>query len=74
MGDIGLLRIEKGNIGKQAIGPGTYWRLKNMKFRVYFQNLKYFPTYFKTKKDAVEFQKIHGGDIQRKVAHEWVNC
>ena len=45
-----------------------------MKFRVYFQNLKFFPTYFRTKKEAVEFQKIHGGDIQKKIAHEWVNC
>lgn len=45
-----------------------------MKFRVYFTSGKYFPTYFKTKKEAMEFQKIHGGSIQKKIAHEWVNC
>ena len=45
-----------------------------MKYRVYFKDLKYFPTYFRTKKEAMEFQKFHGGSIQRKVAHEWVYC
>ena len=44
-----------------------------MKFRVYFKDSQYFPAYFRTKKEAMEFQKIHGGDIQRKIAHEWVN-
>ena len=44
-----------------------------MKFRVYFKDLRYFPTYFKTKKEAMEFQKIHGGNIQRKIGIEWVN-
>lgn len=45
-----------------------------MIYRVYFKNLRYSPTYFRTKREAVEFQKIHGGDIQRKIAYEWVNC
>ena len=44
-----------------------------MKFRVYFKDSQYFPAYFRTTKEAMEFQKIHGGDIQKKIAHEWVN-
>lgn len=42
-----------------------------MKYRVYFKNGKYFPTYFKTKKEAVEFQTRLGGEIQRKIGCEW---
>ena len=45
-----------------------------MKYRVYFKNLKYFPTYFRLKREAVEFQKIHGGSIQKKIALDWVDC
>ena len=45
-----------------------------MKFRVYFSNGKYFPTYFRTKKEAIAFQSIHGGEIQRKTGCEWYNC
>ena len=45
-----------------------------MKYRIYFQNLRYFPTYFRTKKEAVEFQKIHGGSIQKKIGCEWIYC
>ena len=45
-----------------------------MKFRVYFKDQAYFPAYFRTKREAVEFQKIHGGEIQRKIALDWVNC
>ena len=45
-----------------------------MKYRVYFKDLKFFPTYFRTKREAMEFQKIHGGDVQRKIALDWVNC
>ena len=45
-----------------------------MKYRVYFQNLRYFPTYFRTKKEAIAFQQEYGGSIQKKIAHEWVNC
>lgn len=42
-----------------------------MKYRVYFKNEKYFPTYFKTKREAVEFQAQFGGEIQRKIGCEW---
>ena len=42
-----------------------------MKFRVYFSNGKYFPTYFRTKKEAIAFQTIHGGEIQRKIDGGW---
>lgn len=42
-----------------------------MKYRVYFKNGKYFPTYFKTKKEAVEFQTRLGGEVQRKIGCEW---
>jgi hypothetical protein len=44
-----------------------------MKFRVYFKDGKYFPAYFKTKKEAVEFQVQFGGEIQRKIGCEWCN-
>jgi hypothetical protein len=42
-----------------------------MKFRVYFKNGKYFPAYFKTKKEAVLYQEEMGGEIQRKIGGEW---
>ena len=42
-----------------------------MKYRVHFPNGKYFPTYFYRKSEAVEFQKLHGGEIQRKIGCEW---
>ena len=42
-----------------------------MKYRVYFKNGKYFPAYFKTKREAVEFQTRLGGEIQRKIGCEW---
>ena len=42
-----------------------------MKYRVYFKDGKYFPTYFYTKREAVAYQSIHGGTIQRKIACEW---
>ena len=45
-----------------------------MKYRIYFTSGKYFPTYFKTKKEAMEFQKFHGGSIQKKIALDWVDC
>jgi hypothetical protein len=44
-----------------------------MKFRVYFKDGKYFPTYFKTKREAVEFQDRIGGEIQRKIGGTWCN-
>lgn len=44
-----------------------------MKYRVYFENGKYMPTYFKTKRAAAMFQEIMGGTIQRKVGCEWYN-
>ena len=46
---------------------------QKMKFRVYFQNGKYSPTYFRTKKEAIEFQTKHGGEIQRKIGGNWFN-
>ena len=42
-----------------------------MKFRVFFKNGKYFPAYFKTKKEALEYQALRGGDIQRKIGGSW---
>ena len=47
--------------------------MNQMKFRVYFKDGKYFPTYFKTKREAVEFQTRLGGEIQRKIGCEWCN-
>lgn len=44
-----------------------------MKFRVYFKDGKYFPTYFKTKRAAVEFQARFGGEVQHKIGCEWYN-
>lgn len=44
-----------------------------MKYRVYFKNGKYLPTYFSTKKAAVLFQEQMGGEIQRKIGGEWHN-
>lgn len=44
-----------------------------MKFRVYFENGRYFPTYFKTLRAAVEFQESMGGTIQKKIGGEWYN-
>lgn len=43
-----------------------------MKFRVYHNDGKYFPSYFKTKKEAVDFQSVHGGEIQRKISGNWI--
>ena len=40
-----------------------------MKFRVVHP--AYFPTHFKTKRAAVEFQKAMGGTIERKIGCEW---
>lgn len=45
--------------------------IKIMKFRVYFKDNKYFSAYFYTKKEAIAFQNIYGGEIQRKVGCEW---
>lgn len=42
-----------------------------MKYRVYFKDNKYFPTYFKTKREAIAFQQEHGGCVQRKIGCEW---
>lgn len=42
-----------------------------MRFRVYHRNSKYLPTYFRTKKEAVEFMEEHGGEIQRKIGGNW---
>lgn len=40
-----------------------------MKYRVVHE--VYFPTYFRTKREAIAFQSKHGGEIQRKIAGEW---
>lgn len=45
--------------------------MKIMKYRVYFKDSKYFPTYFKTRKEANLFQQQHGGEVQRKIGCEW---
>lgn len=45
--------------------------MKTMKYRVYFKDGKYFPTYFKTKRAAEMFQEQMGGEIQRKIGGEW---
>lgn len=44
-----------------------------MKFRVHFPNGKYSPTYFRTKKEAIDYQTKHGGEIQRKIGGNWFN-
>ena len=49
----------------------TTKEITNMKYRVYFKDNKYFPTYFYKKSEAIKFQKEHGGEIQRKVGCEW---
>lgn len=43
-----------------------------MKFRVYHKDSKYYPTYFRTKKEADSFKQLHGGEIQRKIGGDWV--
>lgn len=45
-----------------------------MKYCVSFEDNKYFPTYFKTKKEAIEFQQKHGGKIQKKIGGNWFDC
>ena len=45
-----------------------------MKYRVTFKNGKYFPTYFRLKREAVAFQQAMGGTIQRKIGLEWFDC
>lgn len=44
-----------------------------MKFRVYFKDNKYFPTYFRTRREAAVYCKEHGGAIQKKIGNEWFN-
>lgn len=46
--------------------------MRQMKYRVYFKDGKYLPTYFKTKRDAKAFQDLMGGEIERKIGCEWV--
>lgn len=41
-----------------------------MKFRVIHPN--YFPTYFRTRRDAVLFQNQNGGTIEQKIGCDWV--
>ncbi len=43
-----------------------------MKFRVYHKDGKYFPTYFRTKKEATEFMNVYGGEIQKKIGSNWI--
>jgi hypothetical protein len=43
---------------------------KIMRFRVVRPN--YFPTYFRTRRDAIIFQKEKGGIIERKIGGNWV--
>lgn len=44
-----------------------------MKYRVLHNKNKIydFSTFFKTKREAVEYQKIHGGILQRRIGGEW---
>ena len=49
-------------------------RGSKMKYCISFEDNKYFPTYFKTKKEAVEFQQKHGGKIQKKIGGNWFDC
>lgn len=42
-----------------------------MRFRVFFKDWKYYPTYFKTKKEAMLFQEERGGEVQRKIGGNW---
>jgi hypothetical protein len=43
-----------------------------MKFRVYFKDGKYWPTFFRTKREALAYQAEMGGEIQRKIGGEWI--
>jgi hypothetical protein len=46
-----------------------------MKFRVIDKNGKYFPTYFKTKKEATAYlPKLENPQLQRKIGGEWFPC
>jgi hypothetical protein len=42
-----------------------------MKYRVYFEDKPFTTRFFKTKREAVEYKKVHGGDIQRKIGCSW---
>ena len=45
-----------------------------MKYRVFFEDGKFFPCYFYRKRDAVACQQERGcGVIQRKIGGEWCN-
>lgn len=45
-----------------------------MKYRVFFEDGKFFPCYFYRKRDAVACQQKRGcGIIQRKIGGEWCN-
>ncbi|MBQ8792760.1 MAG: hypothetical protein IJZ62_04025 [Clostridia bacterium] len=43
-----------------------------MKFRVYFKDGKYWPTFFRTKREAIAYQAEMGGEIQRLIGGEWI--
>lgn len=43
-----------------------------MKYRVTHD--RYFPAYFKTKREAIEYQASKGGTIQRKIGGNWFDC
>ena len=47
----------------------------NMKYRVIDKNGYYFPTYFKTKREANEFidkmANVFAGEVERKIGGNW---
>lgn len=46
-----------------------------MKFRVIDKNGKYFPTYFKTKREAIAYTpNLANPEIQRKIGGGWYPC
>ena len=46
-----------------------------MKFRVIDKNGKYFPTYFKTKREATVYAaNLENSEIQRKIGCDWYPC
>lgn len=42
-----------------------------MRYRVIFPGTKYFPCFFRTKKEAIACQAVRGGEIQRKIGGGW---
>lgn len=47
-----------------------------MKYRVFKKETEHwnFSQYFYTKKEAIAFQIEYGGQLQRKIGNDWINC